>query len=408
MIRVLHVVTDSYSAFAFVAPIIKHAETEGMTSTMVCSGRKYADAHPFVAQIRALGIDVRDLEIAREAFAPVKDVRALFNLVRMLHGGEYDLVHTRLSKAGTVGRIAARIARVPAVHTVDDFAFVEASGVRRAVYLGLERAMSLLTEHTMFVSENERRIAVEHRIGRPGRQTVIGHGVDLELFDPARIDGRRLADLRRRHGIDEGRPVVGGVARLVPRKGWETWLAAVPGVLDEYPDAQFLVVGGGPLESRLRGLASDLGIGDRVSFTGFVDDQQEMPYFFAMMDIFCVPSIREGFGMVFAEAGAMGKPVVAGDIAPVNEIVRDGETGVLVPPGDHVAVGAAMRRLLADPAGARAMGELGRRRVRAEFDLSTRHHRVTEVYRRVLADPSRHRTRRHRERATTGQEVDGR
>jgi glycosyltransferase involved in cell wall biosynthesis len=303
----------------------------------------------------------------------------------MLRGGEYDLVHTRLSKAGVVGRIAARLARVPAVHTVDDFAFVEASGLRRVVYLGLERAMSRLTQHTMFVSENEHRIAVEHRIGAPERHTVIGHGVDLELFDPDLLDERRLAGMRLRYGLSDACPVIGGVARLVPRKGWETWLSAARGVLHEFPDARFLVVGGGPQEARLRELARELGIADQVIFTGFVDDQEEMPYFFAMMDVFCVLSMREGFGMVFAEAGAMGKPVIAGDIAPVNEIVRHDETGVLVPVRDHDAASEAMRRLIRDPAQANAMGQLGRRRVRAEFDLSTRHHRVTEVYRRVLA-----------------------
>jgi glycosyltransferase involved in cell wall biosynthesis len=383
-VRILHVVTDSFSAFEFVAPIVRHAQNEGISSTIVCSGREYADAHSFIDQIRDLGIDVRDVEIPREAIAPLRDIRAVVRVTRMLRRGQYDLVHTRLGKAGVVGRIAARLAGVPAVHTVDDFAFVEAAGIRRAVYLGLEKAMARFAENIMFVSESEHRIAIEHRIGRPDRRTVIGHGVDLDLYDPGTVDQPRLDQLRARHGVSGDHPVVGGIGRLVPRKGWDTLLAAAPRVLAQCPDAQFLVVGGGPLEEELRRSVVELGIEDSVAFTGFVDDQADMPFFYAMMDVFCLPSTREGFGMVFAEAGAMGKPVVACDIEPVNGIVLDGESGILVPLRDPGSLATAILRLLTTPGTAAKMGVRGRARVVAEFDLSARHGRVTEIYRRVL------------------------
>jgi glycosyltransferase involved in cell wall biosynthesis len=378
------VVTDSFSAFEFVAPIVRHAEREGISSTIVCSGREYADAHSFIEQIRDLGIDVRDVEIPREAIAPVRDIRAVVQVSRILRRGQYDLVHTRLGKAGVVGRIAARLAGVPAVHTVDDFAFVEASGVRRAVYLGLEKAMARLTEAIMFVSESEHRIAIRHHIGRPDRRIVVGHGVDLELYDSGTVDLARIERLRARHGISTDRPVVGGIGRLVQRKGWDAFLAAAPTVLEQCPEAQFLVAGGGPMEQELRHSVVELGIDDSVVFAGFVDDQADMPCLYAMMDVFCLPSTREGFGMVFAEAGAMGKPVVACDIEPVNGIVMDGESGILVPLRDPVALATAILRLLADPGTAVRMGARGRERVVAEFDLSARHGRVTDVYRRTL------------------------
>jgi glycosyltransferase involved in cell wall biosynthesis len=384
-IRVLHVVTDSFSAFEFVAPIVIYARDEGVSSTIVCSGREYADAHSFIDQIRELGIDVRDVKIARDAIAPLADFRAVVQVTRMLRSGQFDLVHTRLGKAGVVGRIAARLAGVPAVHTVDDFAFVGTSGVRRAVYLGLEKAMSRLTENIMFVSESEHRVAIEHRIGRPDRRTVVGHGVDLELYDPSTVDVVRLEQARARHGVSADRPVVGGIGRLVPRKGWNTFLAGAAMVLEEFPDAQFLVVGGGAMEQELRRSVVDLGIANSVVFTGFIDDQTDMPYFYAMMDVFCLPSTREGFGMVFAEAGAMGKPVVACDIQPVNGIIVDGESGIVVPVHDPVPLAMAIRRLLASPEAAARMGAKGRERVVAEFDLSARHGNVTEIYRSVLA-----------------------
>ena len=194
------------------------------------------------------------------------------------------------------------------------------------------------------------------------RVTVIPNGIDLALFRPQPED----PGLRRRLG-GEGRRVIVTVARLVPRKGIDRVIAALPAVLEAVPDAQYLVVGEGPQRAELLALAARLGVAERVVFAGAVG-HREIPAYLALAACFAMPNRRladgedEGFGLVFLEANACGKPVLAGRAGGVPEVVADGENGLLVDGDDTAAVAAGLIRLLTDaPLAARlAAGGLAR------------------------------------------------
>ena len=187
-------------------------------------------------------------------------------------------------------------------------------------------------------------------------------GVDLDTFNPA-VSG---AAVRQRYGLAD-RPVVVCVSRLVPRKGQDVLIQAMPAILARVPEAALLIVGGGRYEQRLRDLAVRTDVAGRVVFTGPVP-AVELPEHFRAGDVFAMPCRTrrlgmdvEGLGMVFLEASAVGLPVVAGDSGGAPEAVRHGITGQVVDGRDVAAVAGQVSGLLADPARAAAMGAAGRR-----------------------------------------------
>jgi glycosyltransferase involved in cell wall biosynthesis len=196
------------------------------------------------------------------------------------------------------------------------------------------------------------------------RLHVLHSGVDLRAV-PAQATGR---DIRHQFGIPVDVPVIGTVANLFPRKGYEVMLRALPTILKSLPELHYLVVGSGTAayETRLRSLAKELGVETRVHFAGF---QDSVYLCLAAMDLYVHPALMEGFGIAVLEAMAMCKPVVATATGGLPEIVQHGETGIVVAPGDPEALGQSVSRLLQDPARCKQFGEAGRTRVATHFTI---------------------------------------
>jgi phosphatidyl-myo-inositol dimannoside synthase len=218
------------------------------------------------------------------------------------------------------------------------------------------------------------------------RLAQLSPGVDVERFTPD-IDG---AAIRQRHGLGRA-PVVVCVSRLVARKGQDVLVAAWPRVLVRHPDARLLLVGGGPAETTLRRAVAARGLADSVIFTGPVD-AAELPAHYAAGDVFAMPCRTrragldvEGLGMVFLEAAACGRPVVAGTSGGAPEAVREGVTGHVVEPRSPQAVADAIAGLLADPDRARAMGAAGRGWVENRWSWT----RIADTFAQLL-EPGKH------------------
>ncbi len=197
---------------------------------------------------------------------------------------------------------------------------------------------------------------------------VIPCGTDPQRFFPA-----DAGPVREKHGLGDS-SVILSVSRLVRRKGNANVISALPGVLDEVPQAHYLIVGEGPEEENLRSQAREMGLEDRVTFAGRVDEGGLTPYYNAC-DVFVMPSFAahrgenvEGFGITYLEANACGKPVVGGRTGGVPDAIDDGVTGILVDPLDVSDIQKAIISILADPKKARAMGQAGRKRVEQEYN----------------------------------------
>lgn len=198
---------------------------------------------------------------------------------------------------------------------------------------------------------------------------IVNNGTDPDVFFP--VDAAQCAALRARLGVPPG-PMILTVSRLVGRKGVNTVLEALPGVLRAHPKASYVVAGDGPDRNALVALAARLGLAEHVHFLGRIP-YAELRTLYTTADVFVLPAREarpdvEGFGIVFLEAGACGTPVIGADTGGIPDAIEHGRTGLLVPPDDPAALERALGELLGHPERAAAMGAAGRKRVEDTFN----------------------------------------
>jgi glycosyltransferase involved in cell wall biosynthesis len=313
---------------------------------------------------------------------PLADAVALWKLYRLIRHGRYHIVHTHSSKAGVLGRIAAKAAGTPfVVHTLHSLVFHEYQPwlVNRLWWL-TKRLCAPLTDHFISVSRLIAEKAIAAGIGTPDRFTTVYSGMELDWYLTAKAD---VAAVRRQLGIPEGARVVGKIARLFPLKGHDQLFDAAPAIVRRNPDVRFLLIGDGILYDHLRRRAQEQGILQHFVFAGLVD-RERIPEMLSAMDVLVHTSLREGLARVLPQALAMGKPCVSFDLDGAPEVVIPGQTGYLVRPGDAEGLAEAITRLLADPDLRRRMGEAGRRRVDPAFRAETMVQEIAALYRTLL------------------------
>ncbi len=312
---------------------------------------------------------------------PFVDLWALIKLYVLIRRGRFHIVHTHSSKAGILGRLAARMAGVPVVvHTPHGHVFYGYYGpVLSRLFVVLEKLLAPLTDRIVTLTERGKREHVEFGVAGPEKFVVVHSGVELGPFLGVRADPE---EIKRNLGIAPGDRVVGSLGRLVPIKGHRYLIEAAGLVLRKRPNVTFLLVGDGPLRRELEVLTEGLGIGHKVVFAGHREDEPEV---LSAMDIFVLPSLNEGMGRVLVEAMAEGKPVVATDVGGVADVVEDRRTGILVPPRDPEALAEAILELLDDPEKARRFGEAGRERA-SLFSVERMVEEIEELYEDLLRE----------------------
>jgi glycosyltransferase involved in cell wall biosynthesis len=309
---------------------------------------------------------------------PPVDGRALLHLAALFARERYDVVHTHSSKAGLLGRLAARIAGAGlVVHTIHGFPFNDqtlSASVRTAL-LWSERLAARITERLVAVAEPNAVEAERRGIARRADVEVVHSGIDLDRFEglPSRDEARR------RLGLPLDRAVVGTVGRLSECNAPEVFAAAARVVLERRPETELVVVGDG----HLRAAAEAAAGGDaRVRFLGHRDD---VPSILPALDVFAFPIRWGGLGRALTEAMIVGLPVVASAVNGVPEVVEHERTGLLVPPDDPRRLAEGVIRLLEDGALARQVGAAARERVVPEFGADVMVRRLEALYERELA-----------------------
>jgi glycosyltransferase involved in cell wall biosynthesis len=302
-------------------------------------------------------------EIVGEFSLGPQELRALVRLYRLMRRERPHIVHTHTAKAGFVGRLAARLARVPAVvHTFHGHILHGYYSPRKTQLLrGMERILTRLTNHIIAVSEQVRQDLVTYGVAPAEKILVVPLGLELEPF----LDGSQSRGaFRRELNLNGGERLVGIVGRLFPIKNHRLFLDAAALMARQERVARFVIVGDGVLRPEMEQYAHALDIADRVVFTSW---RRDLPRIYADLDVLAVTSNNEGTPVSAIEAMAAGCPVVATRVGGLPDLISDGETGYLVPPGDAQAVSAAMLRLLREPEMARRMGQAARALVRERF-----------------------------------------
>jgi glycosyltransferase involved in cell wall biosynthesis len=321
-------------------------------------------------ELRARGVRVVSLDGLGKF-----DLRVLSRLWRLIKIEQPDVIQAFLFWANIAARLVGYLAKTIRVISSYHDEVVPESRLNRVV----DRLTMTWTKYVVCCSEAVRR-SVEQRIGGEKEQfVVIPFGIEARrLGDAGKVSGAVL-------GLQEGLPVIGTVCRLVePKKGLSFLLEAMARLDREAgkPICQLLVVGEGPAERALRSLSEQLGIASRVVFSGM---RRDIPQLLSLMEIFVLPSLYEGFGIAILEAMAAGKPVVATTVGGIPEFVVSGESGLLVQPGDPVALAAAIRQLLAQPDRAKAMGCRGQEHVRKHYTIESVVRQHEQLYEKCMA-----------------------
>lgn len=340
---------------------------------------------PFVDAVQARGVTFHPLEHSTRSMSLLSDVRAAREVYRLFRALKPDIVHTHNPKPGVYGRLAAKLARVPAVVNTVHGLYAQPSDrfLKRAIVYSLERVAAACSDAELV--QNPEDVRVLRRLRVPAtRLAVLGNGVDLTRFKPASEPDRRA--IRRELGIGESSVVIGAVGRLVKEKGYPELFDAFRAVRAAVPNAQLIVIG--PHEP---GKADALGTAvmaqaevDGVMFLGHRDDVEEL---YGAMDIYVLASHREGFPRSAMEAAASGLPLVLTNIRGCRQVVDVGATGRLVPVRDSVALAQALIDLATNAELRASMGAAGLAKAQREFDQQ----RVIDItlgtYERLLSGP---------------------
>ena len=326
-------------------------------------------------RLREAGVPVARLPFRSGFGSPVADANALRKLTSLLRHNDFDLVHLHSAKAGVLGRLAAKATATPVVYSPHSFPFVGPWGwQRRTVSTGMERALRGFTGELVCVCEYERRLALAHNLVAPEHAHLVYNG-SASLPEDLEAD----AEIRAFAGDS---PIAGCVTVLRPQKSVETFIDAIPLVLERVGNAKFVVAGDGPDRDSLVGRAAALGISDAVGFFGFRPPGTGQ---MAALDVFVLPSAWEAFPIALLEAMACGVPQVATDVGGVGEAVADGTTGLLCPPGDPQQLAAAITNLLTNGSLRNRMAAASRRRHSQLFTVDRMVASTAAVYDRVLA-----------------------
>jgi glycosyltransferase involved in cell wall biosynthesis len=313
---------------------------------------------------------------------PVKDLRALWSLVRLFRQERPTIVHTHTSKAGILGRVAAWLAGVPIIiHTPHGHVFYGHFGVVCSwVFQMIERVFARGTSKIITLTELEKQDHLQRHIGRERQFRSVFSGIDVAQYQGA-SEARKIS--RSRLGCSDEERIVGSVGWLTPIKGHQYLIQAISKLKPRYPNLQCHILGSGPLQEELMKLAADLGIGSAIRFPGY---RQDVPTYLAAMDIFVLPSLNEGMGRALIEAMAAGLPVVATNVGGIPAIVQDGSTGSLVPPGNSELLAKALDRYLQSPERAKDIGAAARAHITEKFDVSSLVRGVEGVYEECLVE----------------------
>jgi len=362
-LRVLHVLEAVEGGVArHVTDMVRHVDAE---HTVVLPPERVGGFTDTTAAdtMQKCGAGIHFLAMRRSP-VDLHNAVAVHHVRRLVRRTRPHIVHGHSSIGGAVGRLAATGTGAARVYTPNGL--LPAQGALTA-----ERLLGRVTDRFVAVSETEAELARRLRLARPDRISVIPNGIDLDAPGPPSLD------LRAELGIDGKTPLVGTISRLTPQKAPEVLISAWARVATSMPDARFVLVGDGPLAAQVGSQVTALGLRDQLlHLRGIHGAATLMP----QLDVFVLASRYEGAPYTPLEAMRAETPVVLTDVVGNRDLVVDGESGLLVPPGDPDALASPILRLLGDADLRRRLARSGRARVIDHFDVRVMATRVAALY----------------------------
>lgn len=367
-LSVLHFITELSIGGAQVAlfRLLKHLDKERFSQSVVCL---YNGDGAIAAQIRTLGIPVTDLNMSNKL-----RLDAFWRFYRLLQEQQPLILHTWMFHANIPGRVLGRIAGIPVI--ISSIRTMGQEGIFRH---RSDRFTAALSDRIVCVSENVAKYAEQTIHLPPEKLVVVPNGVDPNDYRslPSKAEARNLSQL------PDSALIIGAIGRMHRVKGLSILLRAFAQLAELHRTVHLLFVGEGPDRQLLIDQAQDFGLNSKVTFLAF---QKDIPKLLPALDLFVSASLHEGMPNAILEAMAAGLPVVATDVGGTPEVVQDGQTGFLVPPGEYEALAISICKLLEDPDLRCRMGKEGKERVAKNFSIEQMTQQFEQLYEQLLVE----------------------
>lgn len=369
-VRVLHVVEASVGGIkTYLLQLINGTQHKFQVEVACPRYRKNAfHDTDFTQQLEKMKVVWHEVPMVRN-ISPLNELISFVRLYQTIKRGNYDIVHTHSSKAGFLGRIAARLAQTPVIiHTPNAYIFTGMKpNISAKFYALLERVAGLFADKIICVSESEKAEAIRFNVAPASKLVVVKNAISPDFIPLLHLPLSRA----------KNKVILGAVGRLTNQKGFEYLIKAVPFVCRYYPHVEVWLIGDGELRQPLERLATALNVTAQIKFLGF---RADVPQLVNEFDLVVIPSLYEGLPFWLLEAMLAAKPVVATDALGINDVLTAHYNGLLVPPRDSLALGQAICSLLSDPTLAQKLGNQARQTVLEEYSLERMVAETVRVY----------------------------
>lgn len=308
------------------------------------------------------------------------DIKCLFFIYKFIKKNNIEIVHTHSSKAGIIGRWAAKLAGVKVIiHTVHGWEFHKFQNkIKRSFYVFLERITAMITDKIISVTNYDISKGLKNKIGSTNKYNLVRYGIRKEEFG---LSGNGL--IKKNWGIENGSFVVGMIGCFKPQKSPLDFIRLAEKAFKQFVDIKFIMVGDGELKEKAIALTEKLNLQNKFLFLGW---QRNIPEILSSFDVLVLTSLWEGLPLVFLEAMASSKPIIANDISGNREIIENGVNGFLVKPRDCNALAERVIQLAQNRNLARQMGSQGNAIFNSDFNLQQMVERVQGVYSLALEE----------------------
>ncbi|VVP77624.1 Putative glycosyltransferase EpsD [Pseudomonas fluorescens] len=380
-LKVARVSTVPFFVLTQLRAQIEALGASGMSVTVIASNDEMSDELAENKKLTYLPVNIE-----RE-INPVKDFLSLITLARVFKKNKFDIVHSTTPKAGLLCAVAGLFSGTRIrLHTFTGQPWVTMKGIKRSILKSCDKVIGSLNTHCYADSHSQRDFLVSNGIIKADKISVLGAGslagINLDRFDPARYSPEVLSSLRDNLNIPESGKIVLFVGRITPDKGIKELVTAFSAAVDKSGDVYLVFVG--PFESAGEDILNDVTdakVRNNIKVVGYSEEPEK---YMAVADVLCLPSYREGFGTVVIEAAAMGTPTIGTDIYGLSDAILDGETGILVPVKDSVALEKAIVSTLANAPLLSSLGAAARKRAITDFSSSACSELLINEYRRFF------------------------
>ena len=376
-IKILQLCAVDTTVWCLLTPLIDELIKNGYNVHVACSPEKYTE------KLKKQGYKIKSIKIKRN-FSPISNLKSLWQIYKFIKKEKFDIVHVHTPIAAFIGRIAAKLAHTPIIiYTAHGFYFHEnMSFLQKKLYIGLEKFCGRYFTDMLFTQSYEDKItAINEKIISKDKVVWISNGVNIEKFN---IPPDK--NLKYSLGFKDTDKIIGFTGRLTKEKGIEELIIAIKKVIKTIPQAKLLVIGDtltSDKEGFNKNLIQENNLENKIFFTGFYEDVFRL---LSIINIFVLPSYREGMPKSILEAMAAGKPVIATNIRGCREEVVDGVTGLLVPVKNPEALAQAIIKILSNPEMAKKMGEAGKKRAREKFDEKMVLEKELKIYQKLIEE----------------------